>query len=208
MKTCSTCEILKPLSDFGKNSIKPDGLCAACKPCRNARRKAGYYKNRQSNIDAALKWNRENPERHKASQARAYRKNIEKHRAQSKQRYLDNIEAIKGYQKRYRQENPDTQRAHSGLKRGRKRNATPAWLTEDQRFEMYLIYAQASLMTECLGESHHVDHIIPLKHNDFCGLHVPWNLQVLSGVENMSKHNKLLPQYAGWRAPDGRLVFA
>jgi hypothetical protein len=42
------------------------------------------------------------------------------------------------------------------------------------------------------GFSWHVDHKIPLRGESVSGLHVPWNLQVIPGAENMSKNNKFV----------------
>lgn len=36
-----------------------------------------------------------------------------------------------------------------------------------------------------------VDHVLPIKHELLCGLHVPWNLQYLPRSENRSKSNKV-----------------
>ena len=71
-----------------------------------------------------------------------------------------------------------------------KARACPAWLTEDEHWMMYEAYELAALRTEVFGFAWHVDHEVPLRGKRVSGLHVPWNLCVIPGVENMSKSNK------------------
>jgi hypothetical protein len=55
--------------------------------------------------------------------------------------------------------------------------AMPAWVDEE---EIKRIYRNCP-------DGHHVDHIVPLKGINVCGLHVPWNLQYLPATENIKK---------------------
>ena len=67
----------------------------------------------------------------------------------------------------------------------------PPWLTKQHIAEMDAVYERARAATVSTGVKHVVDHIHPLNGKNFCGLHVPWNLQVLTAVENLKKGNKL-----------------
>lgn len=70
------------------------------------------------------------------------------------------------------------------------RRATPAWLSPAHRKEIKEIYEAAGYVSLITGEPYQVDHIVPLLGKIVCGLHVPWNLQVLTASENASKGNR------------------
>ena len=78
-------------------------------------------------------------------------------------------------------------REKNAERRARKINATPQWA---DRKLIKRVYAQARLAEAVTGWPHHVDHIVPLQGKNVCGLHVPWNVQVLPYEENLEKSNK------------------
>jgi hypothetical protein len=69
--------------------------------------------------------------------------------------------------------------AHKAKRRAKKLKATPPWVNFKDITEIY---------NNC-PPGYHVDHIIPLVNKNVCGLHVPWNLQILPASENLRKHN-------------------
>ena len=92
----------------------------------------------------------------------------------------------------YKDRNVDVVRADTSLRKRRHREATPAWLTKEERLQMRELYVQARKLTAVTGERYVVDHIVPLRGEAVCGLHVPWNLRVITQDENLKKSNKLV----------------
>jgi hypothetical protein len=74
--------------------------------------------------------------------------------------------------------------AQTARRRAARIKATPPWLTADQRREIRDLYELAAIV------GMQVDHRVPLRGQNVCGLHVPWNLQLLSGRDNARKGNR------------------
>jgi len=91
---------------------------------------------------------------------------------------------------KWRTKNTHKVNAIEGKRRAAKMQRTPTWLSQKQLDEIEAFYEQSTQISESTGIKHHVDHIIPLQGEIVSGLHVPWNLQVISAFNNLSKHNK------------------
>ena len=102
------------------------------------------------------------------------------------------LEVKRVYQKAWKERNTVWVRADTKARRRKHRLATPKWLTREQKSEIRQLYQIAITMTKTTGEQYVVDHIVPLRSEFVCGLHVPWNLRVIPRQENLLKSNKLI----------------
>jgi len=103
-----------------------------------------------------------------------------------------NVEKERASRGRYRTKHPEYSYYHCASRKARKISATPPWLTKEHKQHMKSNYALAQQLTRLTGESWQVDHIIPLRHERLCGLHVPWNLRVITGKDNASKRHTIV----------------
>jgi len=68
--------------------------------------------------------------------------------------------------------------------------ATPRWLTAEDWTAMNALYYRARELTKTTGIRYEVDHVVPIAGSNVAGLHVPWNLQILTQAQNVSKSNR------------------
>lgn len=183
-KVCKTCKIEKSTNLFNKRKDGALGVSTECRECYNSKRKS-----RSGNpkvIEYRRKYYRENREKIRTSENSNPLK-----KQKRKEHYLRNKQSVAEQMKVYRAANRDKFAYLEGLRRSSKLKATPKWLSEDQLREISDVYYLARDLSICTGEQYHVDHIIPLKGEAVCGLHVPWNLQVLPSDINIRKSNKM-----------------
>ena len=143
-----------------------------------AKQRDHYHQNREKILTRRrqryLEQNVEKPKR--------YSQSADERRASSRERYaLDSYKALR-LTRDYRKRNPHVYAAHAAARRASKRQATPPWVNHAAIRAVYKMAAVKGLT---------VDHIVPLKHSTLCGLHVPWNLQLLSKKANSAKHNRV-----------------
>jgi hypothetical protein len=185
VKACTKCDQEKPLRLFHKckrmvwgfnNHCKQCELdarlayCAAvgqpvdtklCLGCREIQPSSCFHKNKR--LVGGL--NNYCKECNKAHVRKWQSENKERHYARSRA---------------WNKANPTVILSHTRAREAGLRTATPTWV---DRKALQAVYAACP-------ESYHVDHIIPLKGKNVCGLHVPWNLQYLPAAENLRKSNK------------------
>lgn len=156
--------------------------------------------------DIGARHDKKYPEKKKQRRKNYYNRNKDRTIAEAKEYYKNNRERFftekvkerrRKYSAEYYRKNKEYYHAKAMEYSSKKIQAMPLALSEFHKWVIYEIYHFRKIKSEMTGITHHVDHIVPLRSNEVCGLHVPWNLRVIPAKENLSKSNKLIQPIKG-----------
>ena len=176
------------------------------KPCKRGHVALRYVSSAQCSIchQDSMRLRRATPEgkaKHLASVKRWQKANPEKVKNYKEKYFEQNRQKIYEKTAAYRKAHPDRRRAilraYSQKNKDKlcaavrkrqilKQRAMPSWVDVDA---INLIYKQSEYVSLLAQVPHEVDHIVPLRNSKVCGLHVPWNLQIITTTENRRKGN-------------------
>lgn len=198
MKLCPKCSKYLDAINFYKSSKSKDGLQGYCKSCsktiNEVRREGGYFRDyRTKNADKIAEYRADYRERNDSAireSSRLYREFNAEKVAESRKKYAkENREKVLESSRAYQKANRHKYAAWASKRRMISRQAEPSWLSCDHKKQIGLIWGLSELKTFVSGHPYEVDHIVPLQSKEVCGLHVPWNLQVVPRSDNRRKRN-------------------
>lgn len=216
MKTCRSCKTEKPLVDFFPKKGGRFGVSGSCRICDSARSRA--YRTDQADAirQQRLAYRQANRARLAAASRADYAANNAARKKTQKAWREKNTASRREYNARWRAANrqwlvdyearrhgsaylrnlvsrladPARWRAYMAEYARKKtlhlKQAQPVWADRKAIRDIYLL---AQIFTETTGVPHHVDHIVPLRGKNICGLHVETNLQILTASDNLAKSN-------------------
>jgi 5-methylcytosine-specific restriction endonuclease McrA len=137
--------------------------------------KTYYDSNLPKILEKNRKWREANPDKVKVQKQRDYAKNKEKR-----------IATVA----RYQNENKEYYAELKARRRARTKESD-----ELTQFCFQEAMDLRRLREETTGFKWHIDHIVPLKHKDACGLHTAANFQVVPAGWNCQKGNRSMDKY-------------
>lgn len=188
LKYCSYKKHYVDIAKFGKSKHEKDGLCRHCKDCR----KEAYEKSKEQKLEYQKNYYHNNKETARIK-AKEWREKNKDYKKKKDSEYRETHKKERLEYDRNRRKTSGYCVANVTKYNLRKRNAVPNWLTKKDLQRIQYFYDQAKWLSFYNLRKYHVDHIIPLVTKDengnhiACGLHVPWNLQIIPASENCIK---------------------
>lgn len=193
MKECNSCFVNKSLSEY--RPYRSRGVAYYRNDCRDCERAKGrvHDKKRTESGDTRRRL------------LKAYYKDKQKTIKRNREYRRKNKDKVNAYAREYFKiyypKNRERILLRTKLLDASRRTKVPVWLTKEHKRCIRDWYKLAKKIEQSTGIKQNVDHIIPLNHKDVCGLHVPWNLQILTQSENCTKNNRFDGTYdnLGWK---------
>lgn len=180
---CSRCHRDLPTDHFRPARVTPTTKRDRCKKCLSELSRA---------------WNLAHPERYAANKAAHRPKEL----ARMREFNRENRPRLTEYMRRWRDKNRERVREINATVRrteedkakrrarcAKRGSAIPPWA---DRKAIQALYLKARRLRKQTGIDWHVDHIIPLNAPNVCGLHVETNLQIIRGIDNLRKGNRVM----------------
>lgn len=161
-----------------------------CPTCRKLSSYSWYIKNQEYKKKYRSEWYLSNKQAENVK-SYTYRKFHPELKEYLREYKSNNKEKTRIAAANWYKKNSARSKANAAKRRAMKIEATPKWLSKDHLNEIYELYRLAKELAWLNqdGKPFHVDHIIPLQGDNVCGLHVPWNLQLLPWKDNLKKSN-------------------
>lgn len=212
MKTCTKCQICKPLFSFTKHAKTKDGLRHWCRDCQRtymqkykkdnpkiiSAQKARYRvkhkdelrpKNRIHSETFRERHREELNELNRQRRSDDFRHREKRLAIEMAYRFRNKIVCAERRRK-WANENKSLVIHYAVKRRLALSKRVPNWLNQDDLMQIKTQYQIAKHKNVKNGQKWVVDHIIPLRGKYVSGLHVPQNLQVIDYSTNAKKSNK------------------
>jgi len=205
LKRCSKCGFEKPHAEFHRSTRGLYGLRGDCKECRFVKKATEIVPNGMmrciscneiKNIEcfsprSDLKTRRTRCKTCMADWRTSYYKANKDRCDEHKRIWVQkNPEKHKAVCAKWSKNNRPVLNKRDSARRALELNCQPSWLTSIHLAQIQEMYDVALAKSVQTGIRYEVDHIHPLQGDGFNGLHVPWNLQVVTLAENRAKCNK------------------
>lgn len=147
--------------------------------------------NPEKRAENSRRWKQNNHERVLLLERARRQRNPEVTRKNSRAHYYRHRERELVRQKIWRMANKGAVNAFTAKRKADLLQRTPVWLSADDLWLLKEAYLLAQQRTALTGFVWHVDHVIPLRGKKVSGLHVPTNIRVIPGVDNLRKGNRM-----------------